>query len=63
MRVIHGKTTSAKDKLVVYNLMKTNDEDQVLVDTKSFGMGINLLNIRNILNVVITENLSLLIQN
>ena len=57
-----GKTTSAEDKLLVYNLMKTNDEVQVLVATKAFGMGINLLNIRHIFNVGIPENLALWIQ-
>lgn len=56
-----GRTTSAKDKIAVYNKMK-NDEIQVLVATKAFGMGINIPDIRNIFNIGMPENLSLWLQ-
>lgn len=56
-----GKTTSAKDKIAVYNKVKVGDI-QLLVATKAFGMGINLPDIRHIFNVGLPENLSLWLQ-
>ena len=41
---------------MAYNLMKANDDVEVLVATKVFGMGINLLNLRFIFNVGIAED-------
>lgn len=56
-----GKQTSSKDKKEIYESMKSGNI-QILVATKAFGMGINLLDIRFIFHVVIPENLSLWIQ-
>ena len=53
-----GTKTSNKEKKEAFHLFKSN-EVQVLVATKAFGMGVNLPNVRHIINVGLTENLSL----
>ena len=56
-----GKTTSHKDKIKLYHKFN-NDDIQVLVATKAFGMGINIPNIRHVISVGLTENLALWMQ-
>ena len=56
-----GTKTSNKEKKEAFHLFKSN-EVQVLVATKAFGMGVNLPNVRHIINVGLTENLSLWMQ-
>ncbi len=56
-----GHQTSAKDKKEIYENIK-NGEIQILVATKAFGLGINILNVRQIIHIGIPENLSLWVQ-
>ena len=55
-----GKDTR-NDKSEIYQQMK-NEEIQILVATKAFGMGINLPGIRHVIQVGLPENLSLWMQ-
>lgn len=56
-----GTKTSNTERKEAFYLFKSN-EIQVLVATKAFGMGVNLPNVRHIINVGSTENLSLWMQ-
>lgn len=56
-----GKLTSARDKLDIYHNMKRGDI-QILAATKVFGMGVNLPDIRHVIQVGIPENLALWIK-
>ena len=56
-----GKDTSFKDKFHIYQQMKAGDIE-ILVATKAFGLGINLLSVKFVIHFGIPENISLFSQ-